>query len=527
MSTLPVSVPVAVPQLSSSFNLSDFSDDKYNDSLDSNVAGNIGEPNATLLKSKLNELEEKLNLYKLHHEIIYDADVNPEINGATPYSIKNSNSKHNQNSVITKEGSNISMSRASLDTNFNQMWYFDENKYEGEPRKINARYIRVQNRGLPQLTGPWGGNWLQIQELEVWGYEKGDSGNLGNLAYKGREGGAGSIEVKSEWHQAKRHNAVNGNISNFNGVYHSTEVGEDEFWQLDLGDSYTIKKIVYYNRHDCCQNRAANMTINVYNTKPNNSDLNKVGGLIPQIILTSDIKPQEFDLDQYISDFENAGKIKSYNGKSCLSGETDDSITMKTCDDNDIKQRWNTSYTSLNEKREYIIYSGVTNDKCITNDTNAIKLTNDCGSGINTSKWLIYPSDLPLLKEKINDLAREANELIKIIIPKGDGYKAAMDMNVTRLLTKNTELQQQHAKLLEKLKEPMKLDENFELSKLTTTSNFSYYMLYLIFTIFIVGCLIFVFKNPEESNLDMFILALAGMIFAYYVYDYYKKRKRN
>ena len=399
---------------------------------------------------------------------------------------------------------------------------------DNTPRNINARYIRVQNRGLPQLTDPTaGGNWLQIQELEVWGYEKGDSGNLVNLAYKGREGGAGSIEVKSEWHQAKRHKAVNGNISNFNGVYHSIGVGEDEFWQLDLGDSYHIKKIVHYNRHDCCQNRAANMTINIYNTKPNNSDLNKVGGLIPQIILTSDIQPQEFDLDQYISDFENAGKIKSYNGKSCLSGETDDSITMKTCDDNDIKQRWNTSYTSINEKREYIIYNGVTNDKCITNDTDAIKLTNDCGSGINTSKWLIYPSDLPLLKEKINDLAREANELIKIIIPKGDGYKAAMDMNVTRLLTKNTELQQQHAKLLEKLKEPMKLDENFELSKLTTTSNFSYYMLYLIFTIFIVGCLIFVFKNPEESNLDMFILALAGMIFAYYVYDYYKKRKRN
>ena len=73
----------------------------------------------------------------------------------------------------------------------------------------------------------------------------------------------------------------------------------------------------------------------------------------------------------------------------------------------------------------------------------------------------------------------------------------------------------------------MKLDENFELTKITTTSNFSYYMLYLIFTIFIVGCLIYVFKNPEDSNLDMFILSLSGMIFAYYVYDYYKKRKRN
>ena len=69
---------------------------------------------------------------------------------------------------------------------------------DNTPRNINARYIRVQNRGLPQLTGTEGGNYLQIQELEVWGYEKGDSGNLVNLAYKGREGGAGSIDVKSE-----------------------------------------------------------------------------------------------------------------------------------------------------------------------------------------------------------------------------------------------------------------------------------------------------------------------------------------
>ena len=353
--------------MSGNFNLLDFTDDKYNDSLDSNIDGNRGEPNATLLKSKLSELEEKLNLYKLHHDIIYDADVNTEINGTTPYSIKNSTSKHNPNSVITKEGNNLSMSRASLDTNYKQMWY------------------------LAETTS-------------------------------------------------------------------TTDMGK---------------------------------------------------------------------------------LIKSYNGKSCLTGEEDDSITMKTCDDTDVKQKWKTIYTSTGSSREYTIYNGTgTEQKCITNHesqddegnvlANNIKLSSDtavCGNA--SSKWLIYPSDLPLLKEKINELAREANELIKIIIPKGDGYKAAMDMNVTRLLTKNTELQQQHAKLLEKLKEPMKLDENFELSKLTTTSNFSYYMLYLIFTIFIVGCLIFVFKNPEESNLDMFILALAGMIFAYYVYDYYKKRKRN
>ena len=354
--------------MSGNFGLLNFSDDKYKESLDSNVAGNSGEPNATLLKTKLNDLEGKINLYKLHREIIYDADVNPTINGTTPYSIKHSNSKHNPNFVITKSGNSLAMSRASSETNFNQMWYLENETASGT-------------------------------------------------------------------------NATSGKL------------------------------------------------------------------------------------------------IKSYDGNSCLTSDVDNSIKITKCDKVNPKQKWYTTYNSASNQRSYNIYDGIGNDKrCITtsvadaegNETYNITLSNDnaiCNSA--SSKWLIYPSDLPLLNEEIKNLAREANELINIIVPKGDSYKAAIDTNVSRLLQKNTELQQQHTKLLEKLEEPMKLDENFELSKITTSSNFSYYMMYFIFMIFIVGCLIYIYKHPEDSNLDMFILTLAGMIFAYYVYDYYKKLKRN
>lgn len=327
----------------------------------SNVKENVREPNATLLKLKLNDLEIQLKLYKLHREIMYEPDVNYELVATTPYSIKNSLSKHSPNSVITREGNNLSMSRASLDTNFNQMWYLDQ-------------------------------------------------------------------------------------------------------------------------------------------TKDDNSAL-----------------------------------IKSYRDDNCLSSENNDSIKISKCDPANIKQKWYPEHTGNKEIREYKIFDSIEkNKKCITiggpdglTETidNTIKLGNECDNA--TSKWLIYPSDLPMLMEKINELARESNDLIKIITSKGDRYQAAIDMNVTQLLIKNEELQTAHAKLLETPDETMKVNAKFELTKITTDSNYSNYILYLIFMIFIVGCLIYIFKNPEGNNLDIFILVLAGLIFVYYVYDYYKKLQRK
>jgi hypothetical protein len=43
--------------------------------------------------------------------------------------------------------------------------------------------------------------------------------------------------------------------------------------------------------------------------------------------------------------------------------------------------------------------------------------------------------------------------------------------------------------------------------------------------IFVLGALIHIFKNPEVENLDMFILVLAVIILAYYVYDYFYVKK--
>ena len=48
-----------------------------------------------------------------------------------------------------------------------------------------------------------------------------------------------------------------GGCSNttYNGMFHSVYSAGD-WWQVDLGASYSIASIVYYNRGDCCTERA-------------------------------------------------------------------------------------------------------------------------------------------------------------------------------------------------------------------------------------------------------------------------------
>jgi hypothetical protein len=131
------------------------------------------------------------------------------------------------------------------------------------------------------------------------------------------------------------------------------------------------------------------------------------------------------------------------------------------------------------------------------------------------------------LQIDIKQLTLDINTLISNILPKGDNNKMAMDNNVASLVTKNQEMQYLYDKLQEHLAEPLKLEGEYEVSKIKTKSIFLTYMFYLIFAIFIVFCLILIYKKPESGNLDMFILALAVIIFVYYLYQHYVKYKRS
>ena len=131
------------------------------------------------------------------------------------------------------------------------------------------------------------------------------------------------------------------------------------------------------------------------------------------------------------------------------------------------------------------------------------------------------------LQIDIKQLTLDINTLISNILPKGDNNKMALENNVATLVTKNQEMQYLYDKLQEHLAEPLKLEGEYEVSKIKTKSIFFTYMFFLIFAIFIVFCLILIYKKPESGNLDMFILALAVIIFVYYLYQHYVKYNRS
>ena len=173
-------------------------------------------------------------------------------------------------------------------------------------KPLTARYVKVKMM-------KW--EWLQMSQLAIWGYE---NGKLTNLAYKCRTNQPGTIRVKSFWRKhrhtgdrgwsnhARLNYLVDGKLkvkSYGQGGYHAgyPRYGEGfrhDFVLFDLGASYPITKIVYYNRGDCCQYRANGMQINLYTTQPPISGINQTddGGLLsPPITLTS-AAVQEFNV---------------------------------------------------------------------------------------------------------------------------------------------------------------------------------------------------------------------------------------
>lgn len=125
--------------------------------------------------------------------------------------------------------------------------------------------------------------------------------------------------------------------------------------------------------------------------------------------------------------------------------------------------------------------------------------------------------------EKIDDIT----ELIQSTYPDEKDNKKYTNDNIAPFLRQFNNLKHTYAKLDEQLKKPLLLEGNYEISTIKVESRFSYYMLYIIFTLFIIGSLFIIFKNPEVGNLDTFILILAVMIIIYYIYEYIQMRKRK
>lgn len=129
---------------------------------------------------------------------------------------------------------------------------------------------------------------------------------------------------------------------------------------------------------------------------------------------------------------------------------------------------------------------------------------------------------------QINQNSTNLVNLIDTVDLTNNANRVRMDSGATKLLEKIAELQTTHSELVIRMSDnPNMLEGNYETSQLTTRSNFVKYVFYLLFAIVVVGCLCLLYFFPSAVYLDMFILALAGIIIVYYSYDYFQNRSNS
>ncbi len=122
---------------------------------------------------------------------------------------------------------------------------------------VMARYVQVlrsTSSRVPRYESYYHIQIPQIQVFDSTGAEigKGKSATANSIWLNGREG-------------VSAQKAVDGTAAPraHPNEYHDQNTGDDskEFWLLDLGNVFEIRKIVYYNRTDCCFERAMHMPI--------------------------------------------------------------------------------------------------------------------------------------------------------------------------------------------------------------------------------------------------------------------------
>ena len=121
-------------------------------------------------------------------------------------------------------------------------------KVPAQPLKIRPiRYVNVLS------ASP--GTCIQISQVAVYSIEN-PSVNIAQGKPTKSQGAYSAQAVAS--------NAVDGTLAPraYPNIYHSP-CGTGDYWQVDLGSEYPVSKIVYYNRQDCCQDRAQNLILSL------------------------------------------------------------------------------------------------------------------------------------------------------------------------------------------------------------------------------------------------------------------------
>ena len=121
-----------------------------------------------------------------------------------------------------------------------------------DPCGVTARYVRI--KASQTATNPC----LQIAQLVV--VDK----NGENVALN-----KPTEATKPNAPESNAQKAVDGTMGprTYPDIYHAEGVpptwqcSRDAYWMVDLGDNFDIVKIIYYNRYECCQDRAKGMIL--------------------------------------------------------------------------------------------------------------------------------------------------------------------------------------------------------------------------------------------------------------------------
>jgi hypothetical protein len=139
---------------------------------------------------------------------------------------------------------------------------------------VKARYVRVK----PSMDAAPYERCIQISQLEVFNKD-------GVEVAKGKP-----TSGSSTWQQnSSPANAVDGATAAriFPAMFHDAcnTNGMNQFWMVDLQSEQDIAKIVYYNRKDCCGNRADGMPVELLDSSMNVVAIKKIIGSAPVITL--------------------------------------------------------------------------------------------------------------------------------------------------------------------------------------------------------------------------------------------------
>ncbi len=247
---------------------------------------------------------------------------------------------------------------------------------------LNVRYVKV--------TANNKGDCIQISQIVVNAFV---NGAITNVAPRGTTTASESWSTGVfgwGWGKVKylEEIAIDGTNAPraYPNIYHSV-CQQNTFWELDLGRDYLVTEIVYYNRSDCCSDRANGMKIQL---------TAKDGTVYQPIILSSALK-QAFNISTNgLSAKPRTNLIKSMFNQKCIDqhGGRKDSllpVIMWDCIDNNPNQ----DYTYNADQR----ISAPGNNICLdvlggntANGTSVIQYS--CHTGAN-QKWT-YGADKTL-----------------------------------------------------------------------------------------------------------------------------------